>query len=463
LAFVVIIDILVLAGILYLAAKKGIESALPFFVFVVVCTPEESTIPLPFVSLTTRRVAMCALLLAFLFFKNKKESPLEKTPFKYLLILYAGWCVLSTANSIVFSMSLKQMISQVIEYYILYYILTRAVTSVETVHKIIGAMVFGVFVSCVAGAFEPYTDWRVTQWFPSLDHHFTMSESDGRGWRIQATFGNYSLMGSAVAFALIEVFYLLTITKSGLKKVYFWVAIILMFLNIYKTTSRGPWLAFMVGFAILGVTVPRTRKYLTVICVMTILAFIIRPGVWQTVVDIYKGSIVTDPNSELASSYQYRYALWGVGEKVLARSFSRQMWGYGMESFYDLHIVAPFNTNPAYPFESCDSSWAQAMVETGYVGLFLIGVLLVVPALTTLKNCLKLPKPDNALCWVLLINMLQYYFMMTNVALYGWGQTGFMLWTWIALSVSYAELVRKAAVPIPVKSPAHQGLNFATT
>jgi hypothetical protein len=429
----------------------------------VVCTPEESTIPLPFVSLTTRRVAICCLLLIYLFFKNKQTPPLDKTPFKYLLLIYAAWCVLSTANSVVFSMSLKQMISQIVEYYMLYYILVKTVSSTQTVHKILGAMVFGVFVACVAGAFEPYTNWRITQWFPSMNHHFTMSESDGRGWRIQATFGNYSLMGSAVAFALIEVFYLLTLTKSGLKKVYFWIALIFMFLNIYKTTSRGPWLAFMVGFAILFLTIPRTRRYLYIISAMTILAFIIRPGVYQTVVDIYKGSIVTDPNSELASSYQYRYALWGVGEKVLARSVSRQMWGYGMESFYDLHIVAPFNTNPAYPFESCDSSWAQAMVETGYVGLVLLILLLIVPAMATLRNCWKIPKPDNGLCWVLLINMLQYYFMMTNVALYGWGQTGYMLWTWIALSMSYAALLKKAPAEVKAESPAAQELNFALT
>jgi O-antigen ligase len=144
-----------------------------------------------------------------------------------------------------------------------------------------------------------------------------------------------------------------------------------------------------------------------------------------------------------------------VGERVLARSFSREMWGYGMESFYDLHIVEPFNTNPAYPFESCDNAYVQAMVETGYVGLSLIGIILLVPAIRAARDWWKIPKPENAICAVLLINMLQYYFMMTNVAIYGWGQTGYMLWTWVALTWSYGELTSKKKV-VDLKQKAQQ-------
>jgi len=238
--FVCFIDIVVIVVLLYLTVRKGIEGALPFFIFVVVCSPEESTLPLPFFSLTTRRVAVCALVLFYFLFKRAGAPLLEKTPLKYLLLIHSAWCVLSTANSIVPVTSIKQMLSQVVEYYVLYWILVKTVSTTQTVHKILAAMVFAIFVSCIAGAFEPYTNWRVTQWFPALTHHFGMSESDGRGWRVQSTFSNYSLFGSAVAFAMIEAFYFLSIAKSNARKVYLWLALVLMFLNIYKTTSRGP-------------------------------------------------------------------------------------------------------------------------------------------------------------------------------------------------------------------------------
>jgi len=222
-------------------------------------------------------------------------------------------------------------------------------------------------------------------------------------------------------------------------------------------------MAFIIGFCFLLIAAPRTRRYLAYVSIITVLAFVIRPGVWQTVYDIYRGSVADQTDNELASSYQYRYALWGVGQNVLARSFSREIWGYGMESFYDLHIVAPFNTNPAYPFESCDSSWVQSMVETGYVGLVLIALVILVPILRTLRDWWRIPKPDDALCLVLFINIVQYCFMMTNVAIYGWGQTGHMLWTWIALSVVYGALAQKKPVALKQEAQKSEELEFALT
>jgi hypothetical protein len=451
---IIIIDILLVAGLVGITITKGLERALPFFAFVVVLVPLESVIPLPgFFNLSTQRIALCTLLVLYLVFGGgPKEAALSKsTPLMGLLVVHILWCILSTANSVVPEISLKKMLSDVIEYYLMYYILFKTISKVDTIHRILGAMVSAVFVASVVGSVEAYTGWKVAQYFPEMTHYFNVGPSElGRGNRIVSTFGNYSLFGSALAFAIIEAFYLLTLARSAGRKVLLWVAVLLMFVNIYKTISRGPWLALILGFVLLFVySQLKTRKAILVICLLTALVMVIRPGVYGTIKAIYVGTFDTDdPNNQLGSSYGYRYALWDVAEKALAKSTERQIWGYGIESWFYLDLKAPFGTNPEYPFLSCDNAWVQLTAETGYVGLVLIALLLFTPALMALRDVLKIPKPDNYLSWVLLINMAQYYFMMTNLAIYGWGQTGYMLWMWIAMAMVLRPIKQTEAVEV---------------
>jgi O-antigen ligase len=447
---VLIIDVLVVATLVGLTMNKGLERTLPYFVFILVLLPKESQIAIPGVFLlTTWRVAIATLALLYFFFhdgSSQVEPLLKSTPLRILIGLHVFWCLVSTANSVSPVDSIKQVITFAIEYYLLYYILTRTITSLQTVNKMLAAMVIAVVIATVFGAFEAYTSWRVTQWFPVADHDFVFGPAtEGRGDRIVSTFSNYSLFGAAIAFTVIQVFYFLQSAKRASRKLLLWATLILMFWVIYKTVTRGPWLALIIGAVLLLMYCPaRTRKSMVVIAALCVAVLVIRPGVWQTIKDIYVGTVNTDdPNNVMASSYEYRWALWHVGANALAREPARMLWGYGLGTFYELHLVAEFNGNPNYPFDSCDEAWVQQMVETGYVGLGIIALLLITPALLTLRNMWRVPKPYSYLCWVLFINMLQYYFMMTNVDIYGWAQTGYMLWIWIALSTLCPVLVQR--------------------
>ena len=450
---VLTIDVIVVIGLVWLTMTKGLERALPFFVFVLVFCPKESQIAIPGVFLlTTWRVAIATLAILYFVFggaENQAEPLITKTPLRILIGLHVIWCLVSTANSVSPVDSIKQVFTLAIEYYLMYYILIRSITSMRTVHKILAAMVIAVGIATLFGLFEAYSSWRITQWFPVADHDFVFGPSEeGRGDRIISTFSNYSLFGAAISFAVIEVFYFLQMARRRLLKLLLWTTLILMFWVIYKTVTRGPWLALIIGAVLLLMYSPgRTRASMVVIAALCVAVFVIRPGVWQTVRDIYTGTVDTDdPGNVMAASYEYRWALWDVGANALARDPVRKVLGYGLGTFYELHLVAEFNGNPHYAFDSCDEAWVQQMVETGYVGLGIIALLLLAPAALSLRNLWKVPKPHNYLIWVLFINMIQYYFMMTNVDIYGWAQTGYMLWTWIAISMIYVSLVKKEAV-----------------
>ena len=444
-ALILIIDAVVVATLAFIALTKGVEAALPFFVFVVVLLPWQCVFPIPGVmTVTGQRVAIVTLIALFLVFKPpaNRSRALLSTPLKFLLMLQIGWCVLSTANSIVPVDSLKKMSFEVVEYYLMYYILVRTISGVKTIHRMMGAMVFAVLVACVFGSFEAYTGWRVTSLFPYVAGRFTGVAGFTQDSRYFSTFAEPSLFGAAISFAIVEALYLLTLAKKTGRKVYLWVALLVMFLNIYKIVTRGPWLSLIIGLCLLVLVGDMaTRRRIAALALLSVAVMVIRPGVYDTVKDLYLATTDTsNPNDIKADSFEYRFALRRVAQQELDKSFPREMWGYGPGSFYYLHIVAPFEGNPAYPFESCDSSWVQLMVETGYVGLLIIALLLIKPAVLAFRDWRKILRPEGYLCGILFINMLQYFFMMTNVALYAWGQTAYMLWIWIAISMVYRRV-----------------------
>ena len=448
------IDVAVVVVLLYVGSRKGIEAILPLFAFVVVLVPGESVIPLPgLFTITTQRVALATLTTLYLW-RRPSNTQRFRTPLGALLLVHIAWCALSTVNSVVFATSIKYLLSQVCEYYLMYFILVHAISSANTMRKILAGMVAAVFVACLCGAVEAYTDWSIVQWFPAQAHRFTMNADSvlDRGQRISSTFSHPILFGAGIAFVMVELFYLLSVTRRGSQKMFLWIATLPMFLCIYKTGSRGPWLALAAGLCIMFLCpLQGLRRRLLGIAGLVVLVLLIRPGVYDSLNAVYGGTVSNDPNSVLANSYQYRFALWRVAYHALARDPLRAVWGYGMESWYDLHLVEPFGTNPAYPFDSCDSSWVQAMAETGYVGLGLFILLLFKPAHRALVSFAKTRKSSHYLYLVLLINMIQYYFMMYSVGLYSWGQTGYMLWMWIAMVMAYRNIEQKQAKQVHSK------------
>src|SRR5579862_10029799 len=145
-AVVIIIDILAVGVLCTLAFTKGLEDALPFFTFVVLFLPLESTISLGFFELTTQRLMLVVLLLLYPFCRRVQEGlvPRQTLPLKSLILVHATWCLMSTALSIVPVMSVKKLVSIVFEYYVLYFIYWKTITKVQTINKILMAMVFAL-------------------------------------------------------------------------------------------------------------------------------------------------------------------------------------------------------------------------------------------------------------------------------------------------------------------------------
>lgn len=448
-ALIVAIDMIVVGVLVGIVLTKGFESALPFFAFAAILLPGEARIELPgLFELTATRVAIVALAMLYLVFGNKhpRSGRSDRLPLKYLLTLYLGWCLVATLNSVVFTISLKTVLSNILDYYLVYFIFVKTISEVRTIHKILYASVAALTVCCVFGWIQAYFGWDVINLFPMITHRFS-----DQGYmvdnRIQSTFPHSILFANALALGIPWALYLLTLAKSRWQRAYLWLAILLMFWNIYKTLSRGPWLGLMLSILVLLVfSQAKIRKYVVLICLLTISVIVIRPGVWDTLRNTYFETL--DADSPRGSSYQYRYDLMSKGRETLAKDPSRALWGFGPESFYYLHLEGedPL-TGHTVPYESCDSAMVGIMVETGYVGLLLVIALVTRPTLVSLREFTRQPKPANLLCLVLFVNLVAYIFMMISVENFGWGQQSYMLWILMAFSMVYGDLVR-SEVPV---------------
>jgi hypothetical protein len=440
------IDIIVVTALVYLAATKGVEEALPFFAFVLVLAPGECRIILPgLFDLTAQRVATVTLLVLCVTFRKKDPDEQKKllAPLKYLILLILGWTSISTLDSVVVTISLKTVLSSALDFYLLYYIITNTVTSTETVHRILRAFITALVVCCIFGWLETYFNWRITDLFPVVVHRFTPGQGglvadDGR---VRSTFPHAILFANALTLGIPWSLHFLAVAKTGVQKTYLWIALILMLWNLYKTMSRGPWLALILSAILLLLFAgPRIRKYLLVISLMTIAVLVVRPGVRTTLENTYAET--NDPDSARGSSYQYRYDLMHEGEKALANDLARSAWGFGPGSFYYLHLqgVDPI-TGHTELFDSCDSAFINIMVESGYIGLLLVMGLLLKSFSVCLKGFIDLPKPANSLCLIFLISLVAFSFMMFSVMNWGWGQQSSMLWILLGLASRYPRLV----------------------
>lgn len=450
---VIAIDLIVVGTLVFVALSKGVEEALPYFVFFAVLLPEESRIRLGGAfDLYTTRLALITLFLLFLF--RRKRTNNRRLPLKTLIYVHVGWVLISTLFSIVLLASFKQLIAQVAEYYLLYYIFFRTINNTNTILKVIYAMVAAMDVCSVFGLLEIYAHWAVISVFPeALQVNYggkdsLYAEMFDRGIRARSTFPHPIHFGAALAMTIPFVFYLLRGSK-GLKKIYLNTSLFLMFLALYKTGSRGPWLAAACAIGILIVVAePQIRKRIIVVTVVASAVLVLRPGILDTLVNMYRATM--DSKSMMGSSFEYRPILFHTVTSALNNDVERAVFGFGLESFRDKGLILIVPGIETHRWYTCDSTWILFAYETGYVGVLILGTLLLRPAAVAWRSFRTLRKPDRNFSLIALSSLVSFYIVMISVAIYGWGQSGYMLWIVISLLMAYTSLKARRASLVSV-------------
>jgi hypothetical protein len=442
---VFLIDLVVVVTLLR-TGRRRLEDALPLFCFYLVLLPIESRFVVPgLFDLGSDRVAMVTLLMMF-FLRKKERGDRGAIAMKNLIWLHVGWAICSTAFSISVATSAKQLIGQMVEYYLLYYVLLRLISEVRTIKNMLYAITLGMGLCCIFGLVEAYTSWSVLTIFPSnlwivYGGPGPLYVEWGRGLRIRSTFPHPILLGDAIAMTIPIALYLLSESKQFLRRSALLTILFMMFWAIYKTSSRGPWLAVGFSFVLLFFLARnRIRQYLAAIALVTTIALLARPGVWQTIENLYVST--QDASSPVGSSYEYRTALLHSITVALAKEPAREMFGYGLGTFRERGLELDF-IGEKHRWYTCDNNWALFLYETGYIGLGIIGVLLFTPLLMTLQSYRRLPRPAKHLSGVMFVSLAVFLLSLWSVAGYNWGQQGFMAWILIASSVTYGRVAER--------------------
>jgi O-Antigen ligase len=430
---------------LVVASRRSLENALPLLCFFVVVMPLEARLVIPgLFDINTIRVLLLTLLILYL----GRRPPISpgSIPLKRLMFLQIGCGAWSTIYSLSVATSAKQLISQVLEFYLLYYLLVKIITSRRTIYNILFAIAMAIGVCCICGLLEAYATWSILKIFPSnlwitynggIDPLYV---DIGRGLRIRSTFPHPILFGDALAMTIPLTLYLLTMWEKRWQRGLLWVVTVLMFWALYKTSSRGPWLATGLCAVLLFLMIHNdVRKYLVALSFLAVLVAVTRPAIWQTIEGLYQSS--TDPASPVGSSYFYRVELPHAITDAVATDPERALLGYGLGTFREFGLDINL-LNSVQHWYTCDNNWAEFLYESGYIGLMLITILLLQPLLIAMRSYRQLAHPDNYLSGVLFISLGGFYFLLLSVAGYNWGQQGYMAWILIALAISHPRVVR---------------------
>jgi hypothetical protein len=425
------------------SSREHLEDALPVFAFFVTLMPLESRLVIPGVfDLNSMRV--CLVTLTVLYFVRKGPRTERAIPLKPLMLLHVGWAVCSTLYSLSVMTSVKQLISQVVEYYLLYYLFIRTVTRLQTLYRIVFAMSMAMGVCSICSLPEVYEHWSVLRIFPSNLWMTFNGVPDplyiewGRGLRARSTFEHPILFGDALAMTIPLTLYLLSVWEGRKQRVLLWISLGMMVWALYKTSSRGPWIATILCCLLMFLLINnRVRKYLTIVAVLGAIVIVARPGIWDTIEGLYTAT--TDASSPVGASYLYRDTLNATIKAAVAQDSSRLLLGYGLGTFRELGLEITF-LDVTQRWYTCDNNWADFLYETGYVGLFLISILLAGPLWISFQSYRLLPKPENRFSGVLLISLAGFYFLLMSVAGYSWGQQGDMAWILISIVVCHSQL-----------------------
>jgi hypothetical protein len=344
--------------------------------------------------------------------------------------------------------SAKQVVAQVVEYYLLYYIFVQTISDVQTIFKILYAMVVAIGVCCMFSIFEVYASYSIIRLFPpdawtTYDsRHDPLYIELGRGLRVRSTFPHPILFGDALAMCSPLALYLLSIWKHPRQRVILLICIGLTYWAAYKTFSRGPWIAIALSSALLFMMgSKRIKTALMKVAVLSLLVLGLRPGVLQTLANLAEATL--DPSSLVGASFEFRKDVNKAVQRALAKDPTRAALGYGLGTFRQLGLEVE-HLNDTRRWITCDDHWTLFKYETGYVGFLVICVLLFKPLIMGLRSYMTLPRPARYFSGVVFISLASFYFLLTSVAGYNWGQQGVMAWILIAVSVAYPKLVVSA-------------------
>lgn len=183
--------------------------------------------------------------------------------------------------------------------------------------------------------------------------------------RIDSFSGDKMVFGGMLMAALLFQFFLL---KGDSKNPFHWVSLCLLAWALLLTETRGAWVGFLFGFAVL---MWRSSKKWLLAGGIALLAvyFLLPQGLQERVKSMgHIGISFAYENGEIVNASQPRYLIWVAGLKIIRD----HPWGVGqgnLEKIYPSYRVRNGDLEPTVPH--LHDNFLQLAAQNGWIGLIL--------------------------------------------------------------------------------------------
>lgn len=386
--------------------------------------------------LTAHRVILIILII---FWLRQRKSTDRAIPLKGYIVLIVLLNTISLFLSVYFIPGFKKYLQFVVEGFIFYCIMASMLDSSENVKRAIRTLYSAIIACAILGFIERYSGIHPLNYIPIYDSEYLMI-----GNEVQSTFPHRIMFGIAMALGLIWSVYYLSSEETE-NKIRYLLLTFLIGSCLYFSVSRGPWMAGMIGVALmLIIGHSNIRKYILLIAIFPVAIMLIRPGVFETISGLYRSTVTSDAQDDVkAVSYKYRNELWFQAYKHIRVSEKRLAFGFGLNYHTEADLFGDFITieNRRSAFSSWDNEFACFLLEGGFLGLAAYIIFYGIIIYHSVLNIFLSSNKERNLAAAVCVSLVIVVFMMTNVKMFS-PQILYIFYTMVAISENRKNIYR---------------------
>jgi hypothetical protein len=434
--FVFVLIILWVIGKLQRDLSAGMRAVFALLVFLPSTLRIDLPAPLP--QLTIHRIL---IVIAFVFLIRNRSPDRQRwsIPNLWLIVLFGLSQVTSLLFGTDFVGGLKNCGNYAIETVLFYLLISEYVLAERDLVRLLSSVCYGLAAVAVVATFEKYFRFDPVGLISSAGGGSPLAATGD----IAATYPHRILMGYAMAMGVLLSLALASYEKEVKPRRIMYGITLLLIGATYFSTSRGPWLGLglgLFGIAVLGGR--NVRKKLALIAVLAAAILVLRPGVRETISNLYNATF--DSDSLKGGSYDYRWQLWTVAWNQIRLSPVRFLFGYGPSSTMHMDLSKYWYGEEGWTssmtklgYTSWDNNYAADLIELGVVGLLLEAILFLALAKTLVEDWLKNHSKNRTLQGGILVACLVFMYSMTNVYIFA-PQLKYLFWTLVAIGSNFS-------------------------
>jgi len=258
-----------------------------------------------------------------------------------------------------------------------FWIVRKSVKSADDARRLLNCIGMGLAAAAAIAIVERYLGLKISDLFPQdLDQerfYWSGSSTD-----ITGTYQHRILLGLACALGALKYLQdLMSDTSKSGKGLTFLCAVGCL-TALYFSVSRGPWLAFGIGFiGLVGMMGTRGIKWGLLLAVLVLSVLLARPGIWTTISDL--SSSTFDATTLKGSSYQWRFVVIETALAQMSKAgILNELFGFGGGSqIMNMSEFGKYEIAPGIrlPVASWDCEYAVILYDRGWLGLLLLLLL----------------------------------------------------------------------------------------